>query len=100
MAKQTLEAALLARRDDPRALRGAITFVRGKPRIVFGVVGDHRRFSVDVVGDKITVADDPREAAEVAEVETQSEPEAEKPEEPAAEEAEAPAESGNKRRKK
>jgi hypothetical protein len=60
MAKITLEAALLARRDDPRALRGAITIVKGKPRIVFGVVGDHPRFSLDVNGNKIKVFDDPR----------------------------------------
>lgn len=97
---QTLESALLARRDDPRALRGAITFVCGKPRIVFGVVGDHRRFSVDVVGDKITVADDPRGAAERAEQEAQSAPEAEKLDEPATEDAEIPVERGTKRRKK
>lgn len=66
--KQTLEAALLARRDDPRALRGAITIVKGKPRIVFGVVGDHGRFSVDVKGNKMTLCDDPCvEATEPAE---------------------------------
>lgn len=69
MPKQTLEAALLARREDPRALRGAISIVKGKPRIVFGVVGDHRRFSVDVDGDDIALVDDPRgdEAEEAAE---------------------------------
>lgn len=60
MPKQTLEAALLARRDDPRGLRGAISIVKGKPRIVFGVVGEHRRFSVDVKGDEIVLVDDPR----------------------------------------
>ncbi len=68
MAKQTLEAALLARRSDPRALRGAITIVKGKPRIVFGVVGEHGRFSVDVKGNKMTLCDDPcAEAPELAE---------------------------------
>lgn len=60
MKKTTLEAALLARRDDPRALRGAITFLGGKPSIVFGVVGDHRRFSIAIEGNKMTLTDDPR----------------------------------------
>jgi hypothetical protein len=50
MPKQTLEAALRARGNDPRALRGAILLTQGKPRIVFGVVGEHRRFSVEVHG--------------------------------------------------
>ena len=59
MTKETLEAALRARYDDSRALRGAIAIVKGKPRIVFGVVGDHRRFSAEVVGNKITLIDDP-----------------------------------------
>lgn len=60
MAKQTLQDALSARRDDPRALRGAISMVGGKPRIVFGVVGQHGRFSVDVDGDDLKLVDDPR----------------------------------------
>jgi hypothetical protein len=72
MPKQTLEAALRARGNDPRALRGAILLTQGKPRIVFGVVGEHRRFSVEVHGDELKLVDDPRaddaeEAAEQAE---------------------------------
>ena len=62
--KQTLEAALLARRNDPRALRGAITIVKGAPRLVFGVVGEHKRFSVDISGDEVKLVDDPRREVE------------------------------------
>lgn len=86
MAKETLESVLKARRDDPRALRGAISMVGGKPRIVFGVVGDHRRFSVDIDGDDLKLVDDPR----ADEAEAVAEPAEEAPE-PAAE-ADAPAE--------
>jgi len=86
MAKQTLQNALSARRDDPRALRGAISMVGDKPRIVFGVVGDHRRFSVDIDGDDLKLVDDPR----ADEAETPAETAEEAPE-PAAE-AETPAE--------
>ena len=86
MAKQTLQDALSARRNDPRALRGAISMVGGKPRIVFGVVGDHRRFSVDIDGDDLKLVDDPR----ADEAEAPAEPAEEAPE-PAAE-AETPAE--------
>ena len=98
MAKQTLEAALLARRDDPRALRGAITVVHGKPRIVFGVVGDHRRFSLDVVGDEISLADDPRAEGEFEE-EPNDDPEDAKSEEPSEEAGDAPSENSKRRKK-
>jgi hypothetical protein len=57
---ETLEKALMGRRADPRALRGAITFAGGKPQLTFGVVGDHRRFSVTVNGNKLELNDDPR----------------------------------------
>jgi len=63
MGKPTLEDFLLDRREDPRALRGAITFAGGKPQIVFGVVGDHKRFSLSVNGDVIELVDDPRDGA-------------------------------------
>ena len=58
--RETLEAALLARRADPRALRGALTFVKGKPRLTFGVVGEHKRLSIEVHGNDLVVVDDPR----------------------------------------
>ena len=60
MSQKTLETILKARRNDPRALRGAITFNSGKPCLTFGVVGDHNRFSVEVSGNKLKVVDDPR----------------------------------------
>lgn len=64
---ETLEKALMGRRADPRALRGAITFAGGKPQLTFGVVGDHRRFSVTVNGNKLELNDDPRvDPAEIA----------------------------------
>ena len=59
MAKQTLQGALEARRDDPRAIRGAVQFVGGKPRITLGVVGNHKRISIEVDGDKLKLVDDP-----------------------------------------
>lgn len=58
---QTFESVLAARRNDPRALRGAIILVNGKPRLVFGVVGNHKRFSIEVNGNDFTVCDDPRD---------------------------------------
>lgn len=67
MTKQTLEEALLSRRADPRALRGALTFAGGKPQITFGVVGTIPRFSLVVSGDKITIQNDPRQEAEADE---------------------------------
>lgn len=60
MQEQTLETVLRARGDDPRALRGAILITQGGLRIVFGAVGDHRRFSVAVHGDELNLVDDPR----------------------------------------
>ena len=105
MAKQTLQNALSARRNDPRALRGAISMVGGKPRIVFGVVGDHRRFSVDIDGNDLKLVDDPRaDEAEATEEAPEPAAETEAPAEPdeqpeaAAEQPEggeeAPAEGG------
>lgn len=90
MPKQTLEAALRARGNDPRALRGAILLTQGKPRIVFGVVGDHRRFSVEVHGDELKLVDDPRagnaeEATEQAEDGPDPDPASTPAEEPATE---------------
>lgn len=70
MAKQTLEEILLARREDPRAMRGALTIVKGVPHITFGVVGEHRRFSLAVKGDDFDLVADPRP-------EPEDEPEAE-----------------------
>lgn len=82
MATETLQAALLARSNDPRALRGAITIVSGMPRIVFGVVGDHRRFSVDIDGNELKLVDDPRadEAGVSAEATTEADASAATPE--------------------
>lgn len=61
MAKATLEDVLRARMGNTRALRGAIIIQAGKPVIVFGAIGEHRRFSVTVDGDEMTLNDDPRE---------------------------------------
>jgi hypothetical protein len=61
--KPTLQEALEARRSDPRAIRGAVQFVGGKPRITLGVVGEHKRISIEVDGDKLKLVDDPNAAA-------------------------------------
>lgn len=70
MAKQTLQDALEARRDDPRAIRGAVQFVGGKPRITLGVVGNHKRISIEVDGDKLKLVDDPNADASKKDVDT------------------------------
>ena len=58
--KTTLEEELRSRCDDPRAMRGALAIVGNKPCIIFGVIADHRRFSVEVTGNKLDLLDDPR----------------------------------------
>ena len=64
MAKKvTLQDALEARRSNPLAIRGAVQFVGGKPRITLGVVGEHKRISIEVDGDKMELVDDPNAAA-------------------------------------
>lgn len=67
MTKITLEDALKARRADPRALRGALTFAGGAARITFGTVGTIRRFSLAIEGDEITIVNDPRPEEEADE---------------------------------
>ena len=62
--KSTLQDALESRRSDPRAVRGAVQFVGGKPRITLGVVGEHKRISIEVDGDKLKLVDDPNAKAE------------------------------------
>lgn len=63
MGKTTLEEALRARRADGRALRGSIIMAGNTPQIVFGAVGEHRRFSLKITGDDLELGDDPRDAA-------------------------------------
>lgn len=62
MPKPTLADVLAARQSDPRALRGAITVVGGKTRLVFPAVGEFGRFSVVVSGSTLKTEDDPRDA--------------------------------------
>jgi hypothetical protein len=65
MAKDTIQDLIMARQDDPRALRGAIVIVHGKPRLTFGAVGNHRRVSVEINGNSVKLADDPRKGPDL-----------------------------------
>jgi 6-phosphogluconolactonase/glucosamine-6-phosphate isomerase/deaminase len=57
MAK-TLQAALKARQDDPRALRATLSLTGGRTHIILPAVGRHARTVIAVSGDTITLVDD------------------------------------------
>jgi hypothetical protein len=57
MAK-TLQAALKARQDDPRALRATLSLTGGRTHIILPAVGRHARTVIAVSGDEITCVDD------------------------------------------
>ena len=46
----SLEAALLARAADPRAMRAGLVVHAGRPAIVFHAVGDHPRVEIPIRG--------------------------------------------------
>ena len=58
----TLAEALAARRADPRAMTGALSIVGGVARITFGAVGRIPRTVIEVDGDEMSIATDPRPA--------------------------------------